>query len=322
MSVLGFEEFLRRKVPISIPIAGEPPLTFFIDPTRPAIGIRAPKLSGGAAPDTDLENIHVNELYRDGDRYFEISVTRQQLFVDAYPVLLAIADRIQLDNQPLTTALVDTVRALGHLLERRAALSVEKELGLYGELLMLSGLIRQVGSNEAIDAWRGPDREEHDFGLRGIDLEVKTTASERRSHWIGSLTQLSPVENRPLWLVSYQLTRSGPDDGRTLPSLINNIRDQLSNTADLQAFERSLQNAGWHDSYEATCSRWRERSAPAPFAVVDDFPRLTHDLLAGINVDLTRLIDVRYRLDLSGVRNSKTVPPFLSAALNNGDFHD
>jgi hypothetical protein len=304
-----------------MPISGAPRLTFFIDPARPAIGIRLPKHGGETAPETDLENLHISELFGDDGRHFEVSVTRQELFLDAYPVLLAISDRLQLDKQSLAAALTNTVRILGHLLERRGALSAEKELGLYGELLLLIGLIRQVGSTEAMEAWRGPDREEHDFGLRGIDLEVKTTASERRAHWIGSLTQLSPVESRPLWLVSYQLTRAGPDDGRTLPSLISHLRDRLADTADRQAFERNLQNAGWHDSYETTCrKRWRNRSAPIPFAVVDGFPRLTRDLFAGTSVDLAYVTDVQYRLDLSGLQSPETVPVFLSAAITDGEL--
>jgi hypothetical protein len=318
LSIDGFEEYLRHNVPLKHPIEGEPLLNIFIDPTRPAIGLRVPKKNSGGTPMTRLANVGVREVHADGMRQIEIFVTDRRLFLDAYPILLAIADRIQLDGRSLDVALSDTMRILGRLLERDE-LPTEKELGLFGELLLVAGLCRHVGASEALKAWRGPAREEHDFGLRGIDIEAKTTNAERRAHWINSPGQLRPVDGRPLWLVSYQLTRAGPDDGSTLPQLIQTVRAALKTGAQRDTFDACIEQAGWRESYETSSSaRWRHRDKPAAYAVTDGFPRITTDLLARAGVDLTRVPELRYRVDLTDLPSRIQVPDFLAVALADG----
>jgi hypothetical protein len=316
LSLEKFEEHLRHQVPLEYPIPGEPRLTVFIDPDRPAIGLHVPKKPNEPIPETGLRNIRVRELQSSQGRRFEIAVTDRLLFVEAYPVLLAIADRLQIDGRSLDVALSDTMRILGRLLERHESLSVERELGLFGEVLFLAGLTSVVGAAEAIEAWRGPDGEEHDFGLRGIDIEIKTTNAERRLHWIGSLTQLVPTADRPLWLVSLQLTGAGPDDGRTLSELIDTVRAGLDVGAFRDAFEQRLQTVGWNDGYESrSWARWRTRDKPAAYAVTGDFPRLTSNLLINAGIDLSRIPDVRYRVDLTNRPTDAMAPGFLVVAL-------
>ena len=60
------------------------------------------------------------------------------------------------------------------------------------------------------------------------DLEVKTTTGERREHWISTTTQLVPTGDRPLYLLSIQLTAAALDAGHTLPSLIASARSTLA----------------------------------------------------------------------------------------------
>jgi putative PD-(D/E)XK family protein DUF4420 len=319
LSIEGFDRYLRQNVPLDYPIEGEPRLVVFIDPGRPAIGLRIPHRTGGSLPKMSWEHIRIREVRRMDGYQAEVFITDRRLFVDAYPVLLAIADRVQVDGCSLETAISDTMRVLGRLLKHRNSLSVEQELGLFGELLLLSGLIRTVGADEAIQGWRGPQGEEHDFGLRGNDIEVKATNGERRVHWIGSLTQLQVVEERPLWIVSYQLTAAGPDDGLTLPQLIDSIWKRLATGSLREAFDHDLRIAGWDEEYESTSRmRWRRREKPIAFAVDDGFPQLTPDLLHKAGVNLTHLSDVRYRVDMTDLPSKAEVPGFLAAAIADG----
>src|SRR5439155_9457885 len=54
----------------------------------------------------------------------------------------------------------------------------EEQLGLYGELLFLEELItRNIQPASAVDAWKGPLKDPHDFHLGSVHVEVKTTAS-------------------------------------------------------------------------------------------------------------------------------------------------
>jgi hypothetical protein len=319
LSAEGFDQYLRQNVPLEYPIDGEPRLVVFIDPARPAIGLRIPHRARAPLPQIGWEHIRWRETQGRDGRLIEVSITDRRLFSDAYPVLLAIADRIQFDGCSLDTAVSDTMHVLGRLLQRRDSLPVERELGLFGELLLLSGLFHAVGADEAIQAWRGPHGEEHDFGLRGVDIEVKATNAERRVHWIGSLTQLQPVEERPLWVVSYQLTRAGPDDGMTLPQLIESIWKRLTTGSLRDAFDYDLRMAGWSEDYESTCgTRWRRREKSVAFAVDDGFPQLTPGLLHRAGVNLAHLSDVRYRVDMTDLPSRVEVPGFLVTAIADG----
>ncbi|GAA3118898.1 hypothetical protein GCM10010466_07230 [Planomonospora alba] len=315
LSADSFEEFVRQAVPIEHPIPGDPRLTLFIDPKRQEIGLRMQAAPDTTASETRLEHVRLRSVQRKAGRSLEVVVTDPRLFAEAYPVLCAVADRVQLQGLTLGIALDDTLRILGRLLERVETLSVEKELGLFGEILLFLGLSRQLGPAEALEAWRGPGREEHDFGVEGYDIEVKTTAAERRSHWIGSLTQLLPNRDRTLWLVSHQLTRAEASDGSTLPALVEIARHRVGDLRPV--LNRKLHAAGWHDHYADTCrTRWRRRTRSMAFAVVDDFPCLTPPKLQGVS--LTRIPDVRYRIDLTDQPVGEVVPDFLVEALKHG----
>ncbi|MEO3773981.1 PD-(D/E)XK motif protein [Micromonospora sp. B9E7] len=316
LSTDSFSDYLRSSVPIDHPITGSPRLVLFVDPHARRVGLRGPATSHEVVP-AGLEHLSVRVVHHDGQRMIEVAVTDPRLFVDAYPLLCAVADRVQLDQQTLTAALVETLRRLGHLLKTEDALSQEKETGLIGELLLFAGLVHAAGPDNALASWRGGQAEEHDFGLPDHDVEVKTTVSERRAHWISSLTQMVETGGRELWLVSLQITAAG-SAGRTLPNLITSVRGKLSSTAHRATFDDLLRGSGWRDRYSATCQRrWRLRTPAEAFQVTETFPRLTPRLLADAGVDGTHVTDVRYRLDLTG-RSGDPTPQILTDALTRG----
>ena len=125
-------------------------------------------------------------------RFLEIVIDDPSLFIGAYPVLRAVADHIQLDGIDVMSALSSTIRLLDQLLRRDVGLSVEREIGLLGELLVLYKLCTRLAIADAIATWRSSESEEHDFSIYGMDVEVKTTSAERRTHWISSLTATRP----------------------------------------------------------------------------------------------------------------------------------
>jgi hypothetical protein len=314
LSADSFADYLNAGVPIEHPIPGEPRLLLFIDPHRIRIGLRGPAGPRETPITVDLQHVNVRAVHHHGHRMIEIEVSDADLFAEAYPILCAIADRVQLDHQPITTALSGTLRRLGHLLRRQDSLTRDAEVGLIGELCLLTGLLHALGPAAALDSWRGGDAEEHDFGLPLQDVEVKTTTSETRTHWIGSLQQLEPTNHRPLWLVSCQITTAGVE-GRTLPGLIDRVRGLLAAGAEQEHFTDRLHASGWRDHHNETCrQRWRLRTPPAAFAVTDTFPRLSTGLLQHTGVDLIHIADVRYRLDLAGLTDHPAPAP-LDAAL-------
>lgn len=314
LDIAGFERCLAAGVPVEFPIEGEPRTFVFVDPDRPVIGLRIP--DDGSGPETDLEHVEIRTVFRHEAQWLEILITDTGLFLDGYPLLCSIADRIQLQGMDAGTSIAETLRVLERLLARIGAMSTELELGLLGELLMLRGLIGSVGVEDAVESWLGPESEEHDFALHGADLEVKTTQSERRLHWISSLDQLDTSLGRPLWLVSVQLTRAGLGAGTTLPACVEIVRSVIGRGSAQDVFEDRLEKAGWRESQAGIVrTRWRPRSASQAFLVEAGFPRLTAKILAQAHVPMMHIPVVQYRVDLSDVRPAADPPSFLDRAL-------
>ncbi|MEV0699084.1 PD-(D/E)XK motif protein [Saccharopolyspora sp. NPDC050389] len=319
LSTVGFDEYLRQGVPVEYSIDGKPPMSVFIDPERPAIGIRMPVTEASGLTDSGWRNISLRRIYRGGRREAEIYVDDDRLFLDGYPVLLSITDRMQLDGRPLEEALAITMRVLGQLLQRQETLPVEREIGLFGELLLLEGLCDTLGPTAALKSWLGPTGEEHDFALPTFDLEVKTTAAERRRHDIGSTEQLQPSPERPLLLVSYQLTRTA-HGGRTLPDQVRYVREKVE-PSERGRFDSLLEQAGLSGPGSgAYPTQWRKRTAGLAFEVGAGFPAITTDALTRAEVDLSRIPNVHYEIDLTGLSSSGAIPDFLTAALSTKDF--
>jgi hypothetical protein len=237
-------------------------------------------------------------------------VRSHELIIDGHAMLCAMADRIQLEGLDPMRAVAETLQQWREVLAARKRSSTEQEVGLVGELLVLEALQTIAGAS-ALEAWRGAANEEHDFGLDQMDVEVKTTSTERRTHWISSATQLQRTQDRPLTLVSIQITRGGKS-GRTLPAIIGDLRKSL----DRESFNTKLSRLGWDDDLsDLYPERWIVRTEPAAFAVDDAFPAITPSILATTVADAGLVTDLRYRLDLTDRNPSPLNEADLRAAL-------
>ena len=154
---------------------------------------------------------------------------------------------------------------------------------------------------DPIRSWRGPAREEHDFDIGADDVEVKSTTSENRHHWIGDINQLKPTLGRRLWLTSIQLT-GAVGGGHSLPDLIDAIRAITPHASSAQELHRKLDAAGWRDETAPLyMRRFRLRCPPAVFEVNTTFPALTPTLLTAAGVDCGRFVRVKYMINLDGL---------------------
>jgi hypothetical protein len=314
-SAENFDRYLSSRLPVLLPIPGTPEARVFIDPLKPELGLRFSVDDNGEAPRTGLRNLLSRVVRREDAWYFEVAVTNSALFRDAYPTLCSMADRVQIDGLSPSAALRATLDRLSALLSRPDMLSREREVGLFGELLTLNGLLDALGPDAAVQSWRGGHAEEHDFGLPDFDVEIKTTMSERRVHWIESLTQLVPTGIRPLWLLSHQVTGAGAGVGHSLAELIDDLRRRTGTGSVRDAFEVGLSGAGWDDSYRYQVgSRWVRRTKSIAYPVVDGFPRLTPEKLRQAGVLLDRIPDIRYRVDLSGLAAPADTPKIIIRA--------
>lgn len=318
LSLSGLDDYLGDSVPIILPISGEPASSLFIDPDLKEMGLRVHVGPDQTLPATNLRYVRTRTTRHHGQLCVEVVVTAPALFRDAYPLLCATADRIQLDGLDPAEALTVSLRRLSDLLKQGDGFSRERELGLFGELLVLLGLIDVVGIG-AVDMWRGGSGEEHDFAMPEGNVEVKTTASERRTHWIESLTQLVETPGNRLWLVSHQLTSSVAGKGMTLPDLIQRLRGTVGDGIDRGKVDDGLAGSSWNDAYAEQCTTyWTRRQVTQAYLVADDFPRLTPTALKDARVSRDQVREVKYRIDISDRPPAKELPGALSSALTFG----
>ncbi|MEU9090057.1 PD-(D/E)XK motif protein [Streptomyces sp. NPDC048428] len=261
-------------------------------------------------PKSPLPMILIDQIAERGMRMARIRTTQAALVRDFHDLLNAVADRVVTHGRTLEQAFGETVRAWSALLDQPRKLRVEKRIGLLGELSALSAVARAHDWYTALASWKGPDREEHDFGLPDFDFEVKTTASERRQHTIHGLGQLTPTGDRPLWLVSLQITRAG-SGGHTLAHCVRAIRDQVIEHAptSVDHLDRKLRASGWK-SDEPDDERWQWRHSPLALVVDSELPRMDTD---SVPAEFRhRLRDITYNLDVTGLAATPEPPSELT----------
>jgi hypothetical protein len=282
--------------------SGHPEVTYVVGDGGREIALHVELDRRHKPPNSPLPMIRIDQIAERGMRMARIRTTQAALVRDFHDLLNAVADRIVTHDRTLEQAFGETVRAWSALLDRPRALAMEKRIGLIGELSALASIARTYDWPTALGAWKGPNNEEHDFGLLGCDVEVKTTASEQRRHTIHGLGQLTPTGNRPLWLVSLQLTRGGTD-GRTLSDCVRIIRDTVADEAPtcLDRLDEQLVATVWNPG-SPDDERWRLRTEPVALIADERLPRLDTDSVPPAFRD--RIRDVTYTLDLTGLAAS------------------
>lgn len=188
--------------------------------------------------------------------------------VDTFLVLvLDLAQRLASATEAVTwstvLAWVDEWQAL---LARRTVLTGEQQLGLWGELWLISNA---ADPDLLLAAWRGPERAPADFFLNGIGVEVKTSRSPNTHHV--SQSQIDrPVGVHAAYLLSIWV---GIDPGRGI-SLKELVERLLARVADPPALLKQVALAGYNppdsDQY---ATRFLPLEAPCWFRA-DDVPQV------------------------------------------------
>lgn len=283
-----------------------------IDPRRHEIILTSPA-DGTHGDSKELQNVSV-DLDETGDipRYV-LTVSTEDAPDAAYALAYAVVRQTDTGDS-YAHALALAVERFRSLLRARRRLSASQETGLIGELTVLLHLFSTLGVGPTIEAWLGPESEEHDFSLRDYDLEIKTTLSEARTHVVHGLDQLEPTLGRTLRLLSIQLTSAGQGDGDSLSNL---ARKAIAAAGTMgEEVERALEEVGWRtEDAELYSKRFVLRTAPRSYLIDDGFPAITRRRVDSA-VPNAGLIgqDVTYRIDVSPLQHD--VPgPELSALL-------
>lgn len=195
----------------------------------------------------------------------------------ASDVVVALESEGTADPQRLARAFLARVRAWQEFMRKGAqVLSPEKEIGLVGELAVLSAIIAAgVAPDVALNAWVGPQDANQDFELGTGAIEVKATVSPIGfpAH-IGSLDQLDDSTLQPLFLAGARLAQGAT--GLNLPQWVESVRAQVAGNADAaRMFSDKVIAAGYFDAHFDKYPRKFSDAGTRLAEVGQDFPRLT-----------------------------------------------
>ncbi|WP_054913072.1 PD-(D/E)XK motif protein [Pseudomonas sp. NBRC 111127] len=164
-------------------------------------------------------------------------------------------------------------------------LSAAEQIGLFGELWVLSNVLLPTIGPRVSYLWSGPESERHDFVGQGVHVEVKTTTRSEPKHEISRFDQLRAPASKRLLFVSVMLERSlGGEE--TLADRVDEIREKLeSDGRALDVFDSRLALLGWHDGLRQTGAllRFTFRDVHV-FEVAGNFPRLPDDYVPPLGV--------------------------------------
>jgi hypothetical protein len=296
--------------PVAVRLDGEVVVYIFFDPAEGRLGLRVPLGAADLDP-SPLVQVEISRLQLDGEDVVEIATRRVMLFPYFYGFCVSVADLIQLDGLDANDAVNECVTRWTDLLRQASLLSPERQLGLIGELWLLSRLVAQLGPADALAAWTGPTQAAHDFRFGRFELEVKTTTGERRVHVISGDTQLRASEGCKLFVLSLQFTLAGADAGESLASRVAVVRGQLKERRFVQLFDALLVASYGLDTSEIAqySSAVKLRTLPYLVPVDANFPRLVLAELVGGDT-LARVSDLRYRVDVEGLGFPAESPQF------------
>ncbi|SMO49258.1 PD-(D/E)XK motif protein [Propioniciclava tarda] len=275
-----------------------PEIIITIDSPGQKISVLTPR-NGLVLHTDDLRRVTTGLEVRGGVEWARLTLDARGMYAEAYGLVLSVVQAMR-GGATFAAASSAAMTNMKALLAAKPRISEEKQVGLFGELLLFRALLDSFDEYAVIDWWLGPLAEERDFAFPAFDVEVKTTLGESRTHVIHGASQLEPSPGRSLWLVSIQITRAGGDPkGIALPGLIHLIRERL--TATRGRFLNCLASQGWDDDDAAMYpTPYVLRTTPAAYLVDDDFPAVTPARLRSTVPHSDLVSDVTYRVDVSG----------------------
>lgn len=179
---------------------------------------------------------------------------------------------------------------------RLSALSRQKRFGVFGELFVLRTSLELFGA-DAIEFWRGPEGETHDFEFPSGCLEVKTAGEASEAITVHGPSQLETHDNRPLYLAVLTVRES------TAGVTVDEVTQQVAQIVGEARLKAKMEKLGLAD--------WRGESDPLGVAetmtleVTDGLSRITTASIA--NFDPTSLVRLEYDLSLRTLRLSRSV---------------
>lgn len=286
-----------------------PLIEVFWDGNRKSVGVWLQADDVNTLPDAAnrLASVSVELIERYGRPVLEVRTTSELVNREFYLFANAVADRILETGQSAGEAVSYELACFGALFEQKRILSIERQIGLLGELIVLERIIAFEGP-DSIEAWIGPQGEPHDFRIGVNEFEIKTSAGTRRIHTINNLAQLIASPKSGLFLISILLGPAGKGSGFSLASKVISIGQSLAASFNRQTqFHTALEALGYspidHPHYE------RPFSLRKPLAIVpidEKFPSITSSSLSTLlGKEAHRVDRLVYDVNIEGLESSE-----------------
>lgn len=180
--------------------------------------------------------------------------------------------------------------------ENKSVMSFQRQKGLLGELIYLSTMIDDMGAEEAVDSWTGPDGSDQDFIFPADWAEVKSVSLASETIHISSLQQLQQEMEGKLIVYILESTTAG-ENRVCLVDVVNEIKTKLMNNARyLDRFNLKLYKYGYRKSHENEyCNNPFRFIEKKEYVVNDIFPKLV-----GENV-CSEIVSCKYELSLAAI---------------------
>ena len=240
-----------------------------------------------------------------GEECVEVTCSSLELFRPAYWLLGEIATNVAA-GLAVQDAMVEARGRWKALVNVDDSVAVEIEVGCWGELHVLARLASEVGWKAAVEGWVGPTREEHDFRLASVEVEVKTTRGRERVHHIHGQRQLMPCDPRRRILLASCCVREA-DDGTSVADLRDAIFESLAgDVADLFR-RRFVEGFGEPSDWASAPRKWKPSRPLAMIPVLSGVPRIDEDAIAALGEEFgarrIRAVNVKATYEGLGVED-------------------
>lgn len=178
-------------------------------------------------------------------------------------------------------------------------LSLEQQKGLIGELLFLNSLLNnEKTSTNAVKTWTGAEQDfqAKDFTIGSIGIEIKFTSSNQPRIKVSNERQLDAENLSELFLVLYS-TEAVKDNGISLNSIVEQIRQNISTEEVRNIFNSKLQLNGYFDEDKEHYGKMYSIKKTFAFTVTADFPKIVKNQLP------LGIYDTSYSIEISAVEN-------------------
>ena len=168
--------------------------------------------------------------------YFNLVLESKEnadIFLNLCKALMSATSVIKPDNDlAVIDMLMNCLKRWQELLRigTRTGLSLESQIGLFGELLVLRDVfLANLEPVVAVACWKGPEKDEQDFGYSNSLVEVKTSRSTRdHSFTVSSLAQLDTSSgNITLLFQTLGVFEDSPPDSMSLNGLVEEVKSLL-----------------------------------------------------------------------------------------------